>query len=245
IYCSQIRPMLIAIATVVSVSLRMNVDFLVCAVSWRKTAGTTDHSNPSRVCAYVNGLRSTFTCSNLTMKVRVAASGKHDWTCAIATPAPRGRCRMYPRASSCVTRNPSSRALVHVHSATSAQRIRAQAQGSNESARHTPSSPRQTHSSSGLVSERPRTAPSRKCTKGRASFAKCLATAVCWARARFCCSVRPLRTCVCAVPHASLCLFITLVDPKSLSHSEHSTPGGERVFGARTSVKGGALAGAP
>ncbi|KAJ1641553.1 hypothetical protein T492DRAFT_920466, partial [Pavlovales sp. CCMP2436] len=214
-YCSQILPMLIAIATVVSVSLRMNVDFLVCAVSWRnmKTAGTTDHSNPSRVCAYVNGLRSTITCSNLTVKVRVAASGEHDWTCAIATPAPRGRCRMCPRASS---------ALVH-------------AQGSTESAKHTPSSP----------SERPRTAPSRKCTKGRASFARRLATAVCWARARFCCSVRPLRTCVGAVPHACLYLFIALVDPKSISHSEHSTPGGERVFGARTSVEGGALAGAP
>ncbi|KAJ1627795.1 hypothetical protein T492DRAFT_1022439 [Pavlovales sp. CCMP2436] len=95
-YCSQTRPMLIAIATVVSVSLRMNVDFLVCAVSWRKTAGTTDHSNPSRVCAYVNGLRSTITCLNLTMKVRVAASGEHDWTCAIATPAPRARCRSAP-----------------------------------------------------------------------------------------------------------------------------------------------------
>ncbi|KAJ1628562.1 hypothetical protein T492DRAFT_1017163, partial [Pavlovales sp. CCMP2436] len=203
----------IAIATVVLVSLRINVDLLVCAVSWRKTAGTTDHSNPSRVCAYVNGLRSTITCSNLTVKVRVAASGEHDWTCAIATPAPRGRCWMCPRASS---------ALVHVRSATSAQRIRSQAQGSNESARHTPSSLRQIHSSSGLVSERPRTAPSRKCTKGRASFARRLTTAVCWARTRFCCSVRPF-----------------------LLHSEHSTPGGERVFGARTSVEGGALAGAP
>ncbi|KAJ1639577.1 hypothetical protein T492DRAFT_936032 [Pavlovales sp. CCMP2436] len=211
-YCSQIRPMLIAIATVVSVSLRMN------------TAGTTDHSNPSRVCAYVNGLRSTITCSNLTVIVRVAASGEHDWTCAIATPAPRGRCRMCPRASSCVTRNPASRALVHVRSVTSAQRIRTKAQGSTESARHTPSSPRQTHSSSGLVSERPRTAP----------FRKRLATAVCWARARFCCSVRTLRTCVCALPHARVCLFIALADPKSLSHSEHLTPGGERVFGART-----------
>ncbi|KAJ1635464.1 hypothetical protein T492DRAFT_965496 [Pavlovales sp. CCMP2436] len=220
-YCSQIRPMLIAIATVVSVSLRMDVDFL-------KTAGTTDHSNPSRVCAYVNGLRSTITCSNLTVKVRVAASGEHDWTCAIATPAPRGRCRMCPKASSCVTKNPASRALVHVRSATSAQRIRTQAQGSTKSARHTPSSPRQTHSSSGLVSERARTAPSRKH----------LATAVCWARARFCCSVRPLRTCVCTVPHARLCLFIALVDPKSLSHSEHSTPGGERVFGVERVSRG-------
>ncbi|KAJ1632788.1 hypothetical protein T492DRAFT_985760 [Pavlovales sp. CCMP2436] len=199
-YCSQIRPMLIAIATptVVSVSLRMNVDFLVCAVSWRKTAGTTDHGNTSRVCAYVNGLRSTITCSNLTVKVRVAASGEHDWTCPIATPAPRGRCRMCPRASSCVARKPASRALVHVRSATSAQQIRTQAQGSTY----------------GLVSERLRTAPSRKCTKGRASFARRLATAVCWAWAR-------------------------------LSHSEHSTPSGERVFGARTSVEGGALAGAP
>ncbi|KAJ1618251.1 hypothetical protein T492DRAFT_1094078, partial [Pavlovales sp. CCMP2436] len=242
-YCSQFRPMLIAIATVVSVSLRMNVNCMVFAVSWRKTAGMTDHSNPSRVCAYVNGLRSSITCSNLTVKVRVAAPGEHDWTCAIATPTPRGRCWMCPRTSSCVTRNPASRALVHVRSATSAQRIRTQEQGSTESARHTPS--RQTHSSSGLVSERPRTAPSRKCTKGRASFARHLATAVCWARARFCCSVRPLQTCVCAVPHARLCLLIALVDPKSLSHSEHSTPGGERVFGARTSVEGGALAGAP
>ncbi|KAJ1628275.1 hypothetical protein T492DRAFT_1019408, partial [Pavlovales sp. CCMP2436] len=241
-FCSQIRPMLIAIATVVSVSLRMNVDFLVCAVSWRRTAGTTDHSNPSRVCAYVNGLRSTITCSNLTVKVRVAASGEHDWTCAIVTPAPRGRCRMCPRASSCVTRNPASRALVHVRSATFSQRIRTQAQGSTESARHTPS--RQTHSSNGLVSKRPRTAPPRKCIKGRASFARRHATAVCWARAWLCCSVRPLRTCVCAVPHARLCLFIALVvDPKSLSHSEHLTPGGERVFGAKTSVEGGALAG--
>ncbi|KAJ1639871.1 hypothetical protein T492DRAFT_933477, partial [Pavlovales sp. CCMP2436] len=219
--------MLNAIAMVVSVLMHMNVDFLVCTVSWRKTAGTTDHSNPSRVCAYVNGLRSKITCSNLAVKVRVAASGEHNWTCTIATPAPRGSYRMCPRTSSCITRNPASRALVHVYSATSAQRIRTQAQCSTESARHTPSSPRQTHSSS------------------RASFARRLATAVCWARARFCCSVRPLRTCVCAVPHARLCLFIALVDPKSLSHSKHSTPGGERVFGARTSVEKGALAGAP
>ncbi|KAJ1637197.1 hypothetical protein T492DRAFT_954550, partial [Pavlovales sp. CCMP2436] len=214
VYCSQIRPMLNAAASIVSMSLRMNVNFLVCAVSWLKTAGTTDHGNTSRVCAYVNGLRSRITCSNLTVKVLVATSGEHDWTCTIATPAPRGRCRMCPRASSCVTRKPASRALVHVRSATSAQRIRTHEQGSTESARHTPASPRQTHSSSGLVSERPRTAPSRKCTKGCASFARRLATAVRLARLPFCCSVTKLRCCVCAVPHTRLCLFIASIDLK-------------------------------
>ncbi|KAJ1638432.1 hypothetical protein T492DRAFT_833712 [Pavlovales sp. CCMP2436] len=200
-YCSQVRPMLIAIATVVSVSLRMNVDFLVCA------AAQHDH---------LLGLDREFArCS--VRRARLDLRDNHIRTAWQVPDVPQG---FFVRHQ-----NPASRALVHVRSATSAQRIRTQALGSTESARHTPSSPRDTHSSSGLVSERPR----RFAGYGRGSAALCglcgSASAPCHTRA--------------------LCLFIALVDPKSLSHSEHSTPDGERIYGEKTSVEGGVLAGAP
>ncbi|KAJ1635118.1 hypothetical protein T492DRAFT_969217 [Pavlovales sp. CCMP2436] len=126
---------------------------------------------------------------------RPVAGREHTWTCATATHAPRGKYLMCCRAA-CVSVGSAARTLVG--SAMSAQRISSQAAGSTASSRHTPASPRQTCSSSvRLVKVMPRTSPSRKLTRG----ALALAFRTLSARAMFCSAVRPLRSCVCSVPH--------------------------------------------
>ncbi|KAJ1641312.1 hypothetical protein T492DRAFT_921889, partial [Pavlovales sp. CCMP2436] len=131
------------------------------------------------------------------------ATREHTWTCATATHAPRGKYLMCCRAA-CVSVGSTARTLVG--SATSAQRISSQAAGSTASSRHTPASPRQTCSSSGLVKVMPRASPSRKLTRG----AVALASRTLSARAMFCSAVRPLRCCVCSVPHTFACLNMWL-----------------------------------
>ncbi|KAJ1635194.1 hypothetical protein T492DRAFT_470065 [Pavlovales sp. CCMP2436] len=196
--------MLSATPTVVSAfwaSLHTNVVDLVCPLSLGKTAGSTNHNHPVRACAYANGLRSTTTCSNL--MVKPVATREHTWTYAIATHATRGKYLLCCRAA-CVSVGSATRTLVG--SATSAQRISSQAAGSTALSRHTPASPRQTCSSSGLVKVMPRTSPSRKLTRG----ALALGSRTLSARAMFCSAVRPLRCCVCSVLHTFACLNMWL-----------------------------------